>query len=194
MRLDGHTYAQIGETFGVSRQRIQQLIAPPKAIRMFVVERTEGRCEVCELLVGHSGHVHHIGESGPDNYNDVDRLMLLCIGCHRRMHPTLGETKNQPKPVKAIKEPKERRRTPAERIMGYMNADPGKSSFTVTELCRIPRLTLSIYKWIAEGSLPARRVMQQGLSIWVIDKYEVEAHIKLEHEGYIKPADLEKHG
>lgn len=89
LRLDGLSFAQIGKMLGVSRQRVQQMTAPTARIRAVVVERAGGKCQGCDLPVGSSGHVHHRLSRGatPDNYNDVDNLQLLCIGCHRAEHP-----------------------------------------------------------------------------------------------------------
>ena len=82
MRLSGLTYAQIGETAGVSRQRVQQLLRPPAAVRDEVVERFQGRCATCTILVGQSGQVH-LGR-----WNDIGNLELLCVSCHLAKHTT----------------------------------------------------------------------------------------------------------
>lgn len=91
MRLSGMTYKAIAKEFGVSRQRIQQLIAPPKIIRDVVIKRAQGRCQDCGILVNNQGHVHH-RENDTGNYNDSGNLRLLCISCHRKAH---NETGNQ---------------------------------------------------------------------------------------------------
>jgi len=88
LRLDGMTYKQIGIRAGVSRQRIQQLLCPPKNIREFVINKFGGRCNRCNIFVGESGHIHHNGNNS-ETYNDVENLELLCIGCHRRAHAQL---------------------------------------------------------------------------------------------------------
>jgi len=94
MRIDGFTYADIAKEAGVSRQRIHQLIAPPKKVREYVVGRYHKRCADCNLYVGNSGHVHHEGTTHGEDYNDIDNLVLLCIGCHHRRHcpPLLART------------------------------------------------------------------------------------------------------
>ena len=84
-RLDGSTYSEIALELGISRQRAQQLVSPPKDIRDTAVRRAKGRCEICGIYVGKSGQVHHIGTEWED-YNDVCNLQLLCIACHRSAH------------------------------------------------------------------------------------------------------------
>lgn len=85
MRLDGFTYQQIADKFNVSRQRIQQILSPPKAIRNYVVEKFKGRCADCGINVGKSGHIHH-ENSDFEDYNDINNLELLCISCHGKRH------------------------------------------------------------------------------------------------------------
>ena len=88
LRLEGHSYRQIGEALNISRQRAQQITSPPKAIRHHVVTQANGACQSCGIYVGNSGHVHHqtsIGGTG-DNYNDIANLILLCPRCHLVAH------------------------------------------------------------------------------------------------------------
>ncbi len=84
-RFAGLTYEQIGKMFGVSRQRIQQVISPPPYIRNIVVEQAYGKCQECGIVVNGSGHVHH-GSCMGEDYNDIENLRLLCISCHRIEH------------------------------------------------------------------------------------------------------------
>lgn len=42
MKLDGMTYAAIAEAAGISRQRVQQLLAPPSSTRDSVVQGMSG--------------------------------------------------------------------------------------------------------------------------------------------------------
>lgn len=88
LRLAGLTFAEIARRMGVSRQRVQQIVAPPKPIRDQVVARADGKCESCGVDVGKSGHVHHgaPGHKDGDWYNQIDRLQLFCVGCHKRVH------------------------------------------------------------------------------------------------------------
>ena len=89
------TYQQIGDDLGISRQRVQQLIAPPNHIRIRVVRTAQGKCEDCGVQVGHSGHVHHISNPEED-YNDIANLRLLCLSCHMRSHTYIKETIIEP--------------------------------------------------------------------------------------------------
>lgn len=95
LKLEGHTYKAIGKELGVSRQRIQQMIAPPKEIRNYVVKRDHDTCHECSIWVGKSGHVHHIGSTTVEDFNDLDNLVLLCLSCHRHIH--LGTPQSTPR-------------------------------------------------------------------------------------------------
>ena len=88
LRLQGLTYQAIAERAGVSRQRIQQLLEPPKAVRSAVVAAAGGLCQECGVGIGESGHVHHKGTtaSNGDDYNDYANLVLLCVSCHILAH------------------------------------------------------------------------------------------------------------
>jgi len=88
LRLQGASYRDIGKRFGVSRQRAQQLLSPPPAIRLIVIERAGGLCEGCGVMVGQSGHIHHGHPEHQDGdwFNSPERLQLLCPSCHSRAH------------------------------------------------------------------------------------------------------------
>jgi len=86
MRLDGNSYQEIAKEAGISRQRVQQVLAPPKAIRDEVIRRYNGRCANCGIRVGRGGHVHHQNNADIDSYNDLTNLELLCLGCHSQKH------------------------------------------------------------------------------------------------------------
>jgi len=92
--LDGKTYQQIGDQFNVSRQRVQQILSPPKYIRDIVIRRDGERCSLCGIIVGQSGHIHHKDTTNGENYEDIENLQLLCISCHRKKHSTLRYCKN----------------------------------------------------------------------------------------------------
>ncbi len=86
LRFKGWTYAQIGDEAGISRQRVQQLLSPPPAIRQYVVKRAKGLCQSCGIKVGTSGQVHHKNGDQSDTYNNIEELELLCISCHLASH------------------------------------------------------------------------------------------------------------
>ena len=84
-RLKGMSYQAVADSLNISRQRVQQIIAPPKNIRDLVFSRANGKCEGCGILVGRSGQVHHLYNTLED-YNDTDNLQLLCVSCHKKAH------------------------------------------------------------------------------------------------------------
>jgi hypothetical protein len=87
MRLDGYTYAQIAKAAGITRQRVQQIIAPPTSVRTYIITKYRGKCSKCGLHVGKSGHIHHISDKTlVENYSDIENLTLLCPGCHLQAH------------------------------------------------------------------------------------------------------------
>lgn len=86
LKLSGFTYAAIGRRAGITRQRVQQILSPPKGIRDHVIQKYAGHCKTCGLHVGNAGHVHHRGSNDGDSWNDVENLELLCLSCHRRLH------------------------------------------------------------------------------------------------------------
>lgn len=102
LRLEGRTYQYIADKVGVSRQRIQQLLSPPKAIRDYVVRKYDGYCSKCGIYVGSSGHIHHEGANGEEDYNDIENLQLLCIACHRGKHikPPQSQCRYCGKPIR----------------------------------------------------------------------------------------------
>ena len=90
LRLDGMTYQRIADKAGISRQRVQQLLSPPTAVKRIVVARANSRCQECDIFVGQSGHCHHTGGK-EENYNDIDNLQLLCVSCHRKAHSLMPD-------------------------------------------------------------------------------------------------------
>lgn len=93
LRLRGLTYAEIGARLGVSRQYAQQLVRPVSTIYNAVKQRAKGKCEQCGIEI-RNGHVHHKldAESNPKDFNNLDNLAYLCIGCHQVRH-RYGEPK-----------------------------------------------------------------------------------------------------
>jgi len=96
MRLEGRTYQEIGERFGVSRQRVQQVLSAPKHIKELVIKRAGGKCEDCGIIIRRSPQIHHTGKAnGPEDYQDEENLQLLCLSCHLRAHTVSEETKER---------------------------------------------------------------------------------------------------
>lgn len=86
LRLKGYTYSKIAKEAGISRQRVQQLLSPPKEIREYIYNKYDGCCADCGILIGRSGHIHHENSNTEENYQDINNLVLLCISCHLRRH------------------------------------------------------------------------------------------------------------
>lgn len=107
LRLQGHTFAEIAVVLGVSRQRIQQILSPPRKVRDRVVIAAAGECAACGLFVGSAGHVHHrqAGGLSRENYNDYPNLVLLCASCHRTAHKETPPISEQPAPIVVISGP-----------------------------------------------------------------------------------------
>lgn len=92
MRLAGATYQSIADSASVSRQRIQQILSPPRVIRKLIVERAHGQCQDCGVRLGRSGHCHHVGDI-METYNDLENIRLLCLSCHSKAHNVVGNRK-----------------------------------------------------------------------------------------------------
>ena len=89
LRLDGLTYAQIGEKVSLSRQRVQKLLQPPPLVRLALSDKYGDSCADCGIDLQFHGHAHHIAtKDGVEDWNDLPNLVLLCISCHRRAHNT----------------------------------------------------------------------------------------------------------
>lgn len=92
MLLDGLTYMEIARRFGVSRQRVQQIVSPPKYIVQVVSRRAKGRCENCGIIIRTGGQLHHVNndDANLDNVDDVGNIEYLCLSCHRMRHYLKG--------------------------------------------------------------------------------------------------------
>ena len=80
--LTGLTYAEIGRMMGVTRQYVQQQIAPGIETQRAVRARAKHLCESCgtrERRFRH--HIHH--RSRTLQYNRLSNLALLCQSCHK---------------------------------------------------------------------------------------------------------------
>ena len=105
---EGLTYAAIASKVGLSRQRVQQIVRPPKPIYDAVKAKADGKCEECGVVVS-NGHIHHANGAG-ENFNDMENLQYLCPGCHRKAHSnssmmlrtTIWLTREQAKRLQAL--------------------------------------------------------------------------------------------
>ncbi len=99
LRSKGLSYGQIGKLWGISRQRVHQILSGYennlKAIRengwygtmrLIVLERDNHKCTKC----GGSNNllIHHI--DGDDNRNRENNLVTLCHSCHAFIHKELS--------------------------------------------------------------------------------------------------------
>ncbi len=114
-RLQGHTYAYIAKIMGISRQRVYQLLEPPKE----VIDLIQGDvCEDCGInLENKKVNIHHVSlECPPDKYQEASNLRLLCVSCHLKAHSRGGEIKIVEKKEKVNREKKRDRKVKFTRI------------------------------------------------------------------------------
>jgi hypothetical protein len=95
MFAEGRTYAEIGRAFGISRQRVQQIVRPPIQVLDALKRRSGNKCERCRicLRVG-DAHVHHIDREVTGGFKDLKRVRLLCRSCHKIEDNMLEPHKN----------------------------------------------------------------------------------------------------
>jgi 5-methylcytosine-specific restriction endonuclease McrA len=92
LRSKGYGYGKIGKLFGISRQRVHQILSgykDPEAIRSgiydnrdILLSRDNNQCQIChgsENLI-----IHHIDKD--DHNNNWDNLIVLCNRCHLELH------------------------------------------------------------------------------------------------------------
>jgi hypothetical protein len=85
MYRDGITYSQIAKKFGISRQRVAQIIFPDRRLYRALQQRAQLRCEECEVYVEH-GHAHHLKPNPDGDVTTLENLAYLCPSCHRKTH------------------------------------------------------------------------------------------------------------
>ena len=85
MLIKGRTYTSIGAELGISRQRVQQLVAPPKERGGALLAKYDGKCARCGIPLNGKWHRHHL-EACID-FNALDNLIPLCLSCHKLVHP-----------------------------------------------------------------------------------------------------------
>jgi hypothetical protein len=86
LKLQGWSYGRIAKQAGVSRQRVQQVLSPPKAIRAIIAKRAKYACEMCGAPLQQGGHVHHQSGDDAEHYEDIEHLQYLCQTCHWSVH------------------------------------------------------------------------------------------------------------
>lgn len=94
LRDKGLSYAAIGKVFGISRQRVHQVLSGYNGVKgeytpawrfkltAIVFQRDNYRCQRCNsvgCLI-----LHHI--DGDDRNNKLENLLTLCKPCHGRLH------------------------------------------------------------------------------------------------------------
>ncbi len=84
-RRDGLSYSEIAKKFGISRQRIHQILSPPRELIKSIKSRSGSKCENCGISQPRGGHIHHISEK-IENRNNMSNLEYLCPSCHRIKH------------------------------------------------------------------------------------------------------------
>mgnify|MGYP001611010966 CR=1 FL=1 len=95
LRLSGLSYRQVGARLGISGQRVQQIIRPPKLLYDLVKSQADSRCQACGIFVS-AGHVHHKSCVGLtiDTYTERENLVYLCTSCHPMAHGRWRDRRN----------------------------------------------------------------------------------------------------
>jgi len=86
LRLQGLTYAAIGERVGLSAQRVGQLLSPPAPTHRGIWRRAHGRCQDCGIILGRTNGQAHMPGLDREDFSRPSQLRLLCPGCHRKAH------------------------------------------------------------------------------------------------------------
>ena len=93
MKSKGRTYQYIANVFGISRQRVHQIIKGRKrySLELFVKNKIRqldnNQCQVCWKIDNFgkkSMNVHHLNGNKKDN--NPDNLITLCSQCHAELH------------------------------------------------------------------------------------------------------------
>lgn len=102
MKAAGKSYREIGQQYGVSRQRVQQYFMPFIEQEKEVAERARGCCEKCGQF-DQFGHYHHI-KYEYDILNESSNLLYLCTSCHLHENKELHYCHNCSKELKTRKQ------------------------------------------------------------------------------------------
>jgi lambda repressor-like predicted transcriptional regulator len=78
LKQEGVTYSELARRFGLSRQRIQQLVGYTAKEYKSMTQRAGGVCELCHNKVDKL-QVHHI------SYIPAV-IQIVCISCHMKLH------------------------------------------------------------------------------------------------------------
>ncbi len=79
LKTMGFTYAQIGQNYGISRQRVQQLLRPEGFYKNGKLAVEVKICSVCGTEITGKLDIHHV------NYQK-NQVLPLCNSCHRKEH------------------------------------------------------------------------------------------------------------
>jgi len=86
LRNSGLTYRAIGEIFGVSKQRVYQLVNDyiicGTRNKSYMNVKNGGACFSCNST--ENLNVHHL--NGNKRQNNKHNLILLCAQCHKNIH------------------------------------------------------------------------------------------------------------
>jgi 5-methylcytosine-specific restriction endonuclease McrA len=60
-------------------------------LKQWVYQRDNGICQYCNLPVEYrKSHCHHVLELSENGTNHPSNLKTLCIKCHKKRHPFMG--------------------------------------------------------------------------------------------------------
>ena len=96
LKEQGLSYQSIGAVFGISRQRVHQILSGYQRLNrslhdpdgwyyklhLLVLERDNSQCQRCESI--EALLVHHLDLD--DRNNKLDNLITLCSTCHLELH------------------------------------------------------------------------------------------------------------
>ena len=87
-----YTYEKIGKIFGISRQRVHQILKeykPKKISKISILERDNYECQFC--FGKNKLEIHHL--DGNRKKNKKNNKLTLCRKCHGGLHRDLGKKK-----------------------------------------------------------------------------------------------------
>lgn len=90
LKAAGQTYAEIASGFGLSRQRVQQIVSPTEEERESIYQKFGQKCFFCESPGNDNGFrldLHHIFSKG-----GKASLVPLCTACHLKIEHIVAIT------------------------------------------------------------------------------------------------------